>query len=199
MLSGGGLASSTTAGAVEYDGKVTYSTPNTTNNRALVPASYYYSWTNGNYSFSTLASNAGYPAINLVVGTSYDVEALYLMAFNTGATTSTTVFSMAGTSAYTSDYYQLEYATSTSSMLGVPATMSTVYQAMNGTLTIGASAATTRYYVIKYKGIVRCTTAGTFYLSVTGSAPTANTIYPGSYVKATPIGSSTVTTIGTWV
>jgi hypothetical protein len=198
VLSGGSLASSTTAGGIEYDGKVFYTTPNTTNNRAVVPASYYYTWTGSNYSFNTLATNKGYPALSLVSGTTYEIEAMYMMTTNTASATTTTVFDLEGTSSYTYDYYMLDYGTSTTSMLGTPVAMNTVYQTLSGAVTIGTSNSLPRFYMIKYKAIVRCTSSGTFYPAVSGSAITSNTIYPGSYIKATPIGSSTVTTIGTW-
>jgi hypothetical protein len=185
------------AGTIEYDGRVFYSTGNI--NRGLIPSTYYYTWTGSNYSFNTMATNQGYPSISLVAGTAYEVEALYMMAANTGVATATTVFGMTGTSVWTYDYYELAYGTSTSSMLGAQATLTTLYQTMSSATTIGGSSSSTRYYLIKYKGIVRCTTSGTFYLYVNGNVVTSNTIYPGSYIKITPIMQSAATKVGTWV
>lgn len=186
------------SGTVEYDNRVFYSTTGGAN-RGLIPSTHYYTWTGSNYSFNTLAANNGYPAINLVSGTAYEVEILYMMAANTAGATSTTVFGMGGTSTWTYDYYQLDYGTSTTSMLGASATLVTLYQTMSASTTIGASSTSTRYYVIKYKGTVRCTGSGTFYLYVNGSAVTSNTIYPGSYIKITPTMQRSATTVGTWV
>lgn len=185
------------AGVVEYDGKVFYTTPNTTNKRALSPSSYYYSWTGSNTTIITTSPNFGYPAVTLVANTAYEVEGLYMMQTNTSLSTTTTLFGFSGAGA-TTDYFEVSYGTSTSSMFNTAVAMNTAYSNSSATITIGASSASARYYLIRFKGIVRATTSTTFNAYVIGSAITSNTMYPGSYIKVTPIGSNSVTSIGTW-
>jgi hypothetical protein len=71
---------------------------------------------------------------------------------------------------------------------------------VSGLVVTGASTSTTENITVVIKGIVRTNTAGTFtpqiqYSSAPGGAPT---ILKNSYFKMTPVGTSTVASVGNW-
>jgi hypothetical protein len=201
-ITSGTNLTSPAAGSIESDGKAFYGTPSSVSvNRGLIPTSHYYTWYDSNTSINPLTSNFGYPVFSMAANTTYEVECVYFMVLNTGLVSTSIIADWTGTAAPLTNYYEVSSGFSTSSFAGSTATQSTSYQTQSGTTTISATASTARYGVVKVKAIVRVATgnAGTLGFAVYGSSSSATiTMYPGSYIKATPLGSDTVSTIGTW-
>lgn len=188
------------AGALEFDGKVFYTTPNTTEGRGLQPTTHYYLWQGGNTTINTSSTNYGFPVLNLAANTAYEIEGLYMIQTNSGAGLNhTAIFASTGTASLTTEYYELSYGSSTSNLLGTAVTMNTTYNPISSTTTIGTASTSPRYFVVKFKFVARPTTAVSIGFAIySGVGITTNIMYPGSYIKATPLGTNTVTSIGAW-
>jgi hypothetical protein len=188
------------AGALEFDGKVFYTTPNTTEGRGLQPTIHYYLWQGGNTTINTSSTNYGFPVLSLAANTAYEIEGLYMIQTNSGAGLNhTAIFASTGTASLTTEYYELSYGSSTSSLLGTAVTMNTTYNPISSTTTIGTASTSPRYFVVKFKFVARPTTAVSIGFAIySGVGITTNIMYPGSYIKATPVGTNTVTSIGAW-
>jgi hypothetical protein len=201
-ITSGTNLTSPAAGSIESDGKAFYGTPSSVSvNRGLIPTPHYYTWYGGTSSINPLSSNAGYPVFSMAANTTYEVECVYFMLFNTALASTSIIADWVGTAAPLTNYYEVSSGFSATSFAGSTATQTTSYQTQSGTTTISATASTTKYGVIKVKAIVRVGSgnAGTLGFAVYGSSSSADiTMYPGSYIKATPLGSDTVSTIGTW-
>ena len=209
---GTSVLSTPVSGAREYDATVFYQTSNTNPGRALDTQNYYYLH-NSSYSLDFSGSAAAQSilggtttGITLAAGTTYEFE-LYValqhqyisnttMALSHGWTSTTVTLSP------TVAYVQyLDYSNNTTGFT----TAATKSSVRTTTTTVSVSAAVTtgsRYSLYTGKGTIRVTGTGTVkvYPHIVSSAigDNAVTIQAGSYLKLTPIGNGTVTTVGTW-
>lgn len=198
-------------GAVEYDGKVAYLTPDTTPGRAVDWTPHYITFSSGP-DFSTSSAAVSIidgvtKGITLLAGMTYEFElhvALRYQSFgdtttalNIGWNTST----VSGTPTVSWVEY-LEYASNTTGFT-TAATMSTLRRT-TGTFQIAASpgASGSRYVVYKQKGLLTITGTGSikFYPTLSASASTVNvpTYQSGSIFMVTPLGNGTFTQVGAW-
>lgn len=94
-IASGTLVSAVAAGAVEYDGTVFYTTPNTTSGRGYTPSTHIFRLTaNGANIGSGIANFFGNnSAINLVGGGAYEIEAYCYFTKNTAGTVTVTITS----------------------------------------------------------------------------------------------------------
>ena len=209
------LLSTPVAGAMEYDNRALYFTPDTTPGRALVPTPFYNVISTDNASLinvspgvATTYSIFGTNGIALDSNTTYEVEMLLLLTASAASNSSTLIItpgspSGAAVPSLTQFYYDysdsttvISNATATSSVLR---TGTTTFPSLN---TITIATGTTRYVKAFMKGIVRIDTGGNFTIRM-AFAPTSpgtvtGTLYAGSYLKITPLGTGSFSNVGTW-
>lgn len=205
QFTSGAVLNSATAGALEYDGVVFYGTPKTSQ-RGVTENTHFVVTPTGGYALSNSSSAQavfGTPAsgtITLPASTSYFMEAMYIITRAAGTTghTISTLFTVG--SALTSITYTAE--TISASTTPTPAdTVSLVYAtAATATTVTNTSTSATENVIIKLSGIIQTNGATTLipqiqYSSAPGGAPT---VLQNSYFKLTPIGTSTVTSVGNW-
>lgn len=190
------------AGAFEYDGVVFYGSPQS-NQRGVIAAEQFIALAS-NYTGADSASaqkvfNASATgAVTLAASTTYMMEGVYYITRAAGTTSHTlsTLFALGGT--LTSIAYTAETTSTTGNALGA---VSRIY-ATGATATVVTTASTdaTENITVTIRGIVRTNAAGTFapqiqYSAAPGGAPT---ILANSFFKLTPIGNSSVATVGNW-
>jgi hypothetical protein len=136
--------------------------------------------------------------ITLPASTSYFMEAIYYITRSVGSNSHnlSTLFALGGT--LTSIAYTAETTSTTGNVLGA---VSRIY-ATGATAAVVTAASTdaTENITVIIRGIVRTNTAGTFapqiqYSAAPGGVPT---ILANSFFKLTPMGNSSVATVGNW-
>jgi hypothetical protein len=205
QFASGSLLTVPAAGAFEYDGVVFYTTPTSVEQRGISP-SVHVMCLASNYIANDSASaqkvfNAGTGAagtITLSATTTYEFEGVYYITRSVGTNSHTlgTLF------AFSNAPFSLAYTTDAlSSAAGVIATSTRAYSTAATSLTVtNASTAANEHIVVELKGIIRTNLSTTCqpqmqYSSAPGGAPTVLT---NSYIKFTPIGNSSVTSVGAW-
>lgn len=209
------LLSSTAAGAMEFNNKALYFTPDITPGRALVATPFYKIIATDNTTLinvspgvPTTYSAFGTNGIALDTGVAYEVEMVLLLSATTASNSSTLVItpgSPSGAAIPSSSQLYYDYSASTTVMTNAAATSAvlrtgtTTFPALN---TITIATGTTQYVKAFMKGIINIATGGNFTirLAFTPTSPgtVTGTIYAGSYLKITPLGSEGVTDVGTW-
>jgi len=190
------------AGALEYDGVVFYGTP-TVSNRGLIPVEQFIALVsdyiaNDSSTAQKVFNSPTNGAITLDAGTTYMIEGVYYItrALGSNSHTLSTLFALGGT--LTSITYTADTTSTTGAVLGA---VSRIYGTAVTALTVtAASVSTTENITVVIKGMVRTNAAGTFtpqikYDSAPGGAPT---ILKNSYFRMTPVGTSTVASVGNW-
>lgn len=201
IFQSGSLLTNAAGGRMEYDGKLYYLTPSSTavGGRAVATSSHYFA----------LAADRNLTNVNTVqsifgVGltvqatTSYEIEMLVSVS-TTGTTSNSLGISFGGTATLTSIGYQVEASQNATSFATLTAgSQAFINTAANTAVT--AAVATATYRNVFIKGIVRVNGTGTFIPQLTYSAApgAAPIVASNSYIKMTPIGSNTVTTVGAW-
>jgi hypothetical protein len=199
LTSGTLLTSGTIGGSVEYDGTATYLSPNSTatlttnGGRGLLPASYYYalnadrsitSGAGGTYSLFGVG-------IPLAGATTYQVEISGVTQVTFSSVT-TNQISLTSSGLSVSGYLTG----------GVSNGSAVINQLVAGNAALYTSTtATTKQAPFLIKGLIRNTGAGTTYtpqITLSAGNTTAVQLLTSSYVKITPIGNGTVTTVGAW-
>jgi hypothetical protein len=203
LTSGTNLTTSV-GGAIEYDGNVAYLTPNvsatnTTNGgRALLPTPHFYTLYNSRTltPASTSAQSLLGVGVALPASTTYEIEMAGQLTATTTATSISFQIALAASggslgSAYVVAYGGVDAGTTVSKILSGAGLQATIYTSTT------AASQTINYFV---KGVVRTSTALTLTPQVyaTNTNASAFGVNPGAYCKLTPIGNSTVTTIGAW-
>ena len=199
-LTSGTNLTSPVAGAVEYDGKAKYFTPNTSN-RGVMPAIHVTIPSAGLTGTDVNTAQSLFPTlgtITLPASTAYEFEGNVVITRAAGTTSHTTSLLFGGTATLTSIMYQAIVKTST----GAALTAGSMHHATSAAAIVvtAASTSATENVNIWIKGIVRINAAGTFipqfqYSAAPGGVPT---IIANSYFKLNPIGSNTVESVGNW-
>ena len=196
----GTLNSPLVPGALEYDGAVHYSAPNsagtlTTNGgRALLPATHFYAL-NGTRSLtagSTSAQSMFGVAISLAASTTYEVEVTGQLLTTQSSVTSNT---------YTATLNLGAGSLAGNLIGGIDGSAPNLRVLLSSAATIYTStSATTQTLPFVIKAVVRTTTATTLTPQITASATNTTTLQllTGTWIKVTPLGSSTVTGVGAW-
>lgn len=189
-------------GSLEYDGVVFYGTP-TAVQRGVVPVQHFIvlasDYTASNTATAQKVFNS--PAngtLTLAASTTYFMEAQYIISrtLGTNAQTLGVLFATSGT--LTSITYTAEVTDATSNSLSA---VNRIYgTAITETVLTASSANANQYITVKISGVVRTNSGGTFtpqfkYSSAPGGAPTVLT---NSYFRMTPVGNSTVASVGNW-
>lgn len=194
---------SATAGAMEYDGKVPYFTPQGTQ-RGLVPGMQYYrlnSIVAG--ANATGAQNILGVGVTLSASTIYAFDSLILISKTTGSTSHTVSIGFGGTSTNNNIIYALQRQSSLTafSTAGGDAIQGQTLQTATLTVWTGTRGGTTYYDVLTLKGTVSVNTGGTFIpqYSLSAAPGGAYSTQVGSYFLIYPIGASGANvSVGTW-
>lgn len=205
LLTSGSSLSVPAAGAVEYDGVVFYTTPQTTTQRGVSPSVHVMCLANdytGNDSnsaqkvFNQGTSSLG--TITLSATTTYMFEGVYYITRSLGSNSHTTATLFAFGNAPIGITYMVN---SLSSAAGALAAVNRTYTTAATALVVtGASTSTTENLVLTLRGVIRTNLATTCqpqfqFSAAPGGAPT---VLKNSYIKFTPIGNSSMTTVGNW-
>lgn len=194
--------STATGGAIEYDGAVAYLTPNisasnTTNGgRALLPARHFYglssdrSLTAGSASAQSMFGFG----IALTASTTYEIEIVGHIFFTQSSVTSNAYsvilnFSSAPTASSGNALSGLAGATPINNILSA-----------SSFVAYTSTSATSQSVPFVLKGLIRTSAATTLtpQVKASGTNTSAFSMLNGSFVKITPVGSSSVTGIGAW-
>jgi hypothetical protein len=199
------------AGAIEYNGRGFYTTPDATAGKAFNVSEHLYSLSADTLIQSTVVANTWYPAfgvgLQVASDSSYVVDVL--IGLRTGATSHTVSFHFGGTATFSDCQFRTEFtnlALSTGvGAAGVPTAPGTLMFVTNPVLTTNAVISPASTLVSKFfrvHGIITIGTGGTIIPEIAFSAnPTGtNQVTRLSYVKLNAVGTSTgVLQAGNWV
>lgn len=187
------------AGAIEYDGKAFYSTPNTSNR--AVNAAFHFTSTSADFTGTNVNTaqpifNTTEDVITLPASTSYLMEAS-LHIETTGTTSHQLGLLFAGTATLTSIAYQATVTNAATEVLGTPQTL---WAAVATVTNFSPATATATHHSIWLTGLVRVNGAGTFIPQYQWSAApgVAGVVLRNSWLKLTPIGDNTIKAVGNW-
>lgn len=201
-LASAALTTPAVTGAVEYDGKVLYATPQGTQ-RGVVPGMQYFrlnsdlAGTN-----ATGAQNIFGVGCTLSSSTVYAFEALVALSKSAGTTSHTHSMGFGGTATINNIVYEVVVGpTSATSFTTVDATYYTLIQTASQTVVQSAVAQATTVRAWHIKGTVSVNVGGTFIpqYSLSAAPGGAYTTAAGSYFSIWPIGTSGANVnVGTW-
>lgn len=184
------------AGAMEYDGKVFYSTP-VASARGVSPSEMHSIIPSGDFSLSTgTAVQSAFSSTgdvwNLEAATTYEMEGHYFITKTTASITTALAFALGGSASVTSIRYTALASNAAADAVGTPS-MTEIDQVASTVVNGGSAAAVDIYF----KGIIRMNAAGTVTPQIQFSgAPTSPVMKASSFINFTPIGSNTQNTVG---
>jgi hypothetical protein len=190
-------------GSIEYDGTVFYGTP-TAVQRGVIPAEHFIVLAN-DYTASAqkIFNSPSAGTLTLAASTTYFFEGQYIVrrSLGTNAHTFGVLFATGGT--LTSIAYTAEVSNQTSAGVITPSvqTSSKIYNTAITESTLTGSSSTQYEDITVYiRGTVRTNSGGTFtpqmkYSSSPGGAPT---VLANSFFRMTPVGTSSVASVGNW-
>jgi hypothetical protein len=201
IFQNGALLTAAAGGRMEYDGNVFYLTPSTTavGGRGVAQASHYYALSSARTltDVNTVQSIFGV-SLTVQATTTYEFE-MQLSVSTTGATSNSLGIGFGGSATLTSIAYHVDAAQNATSAATL-SSGSNAFVATASNTAITAAVATATYRVVKVRGVVRINASGTFtpqltYSAAPGAAPS---VAANSFIKMTPVGTNTVTTVGAW-
>jgi hypothetical protein len=205
LFAAGTNTSVAAAGAVEYDGTVFLSTPAAAQ-RGLMPTEYLVALAS-NYTANDSATAQkvfnvpANGAVSVLANTTYFVESLYVIApaINFNAESLETAFSLDGGATLTSIRYVADTTAGLSSAVNTLKRVQ-VATASATTVTDAAPGGAATNFVVQIRGIIRTNTAGTItpLFRFTGTPGSAPIVQSNSFFRLVPVGSGSVTTIGSW-
>jgi hypothetical protein len=201
VLTAGTNLTTPTAGSFEYDGKAFYITPAASNRCVLQPA--HISILSSAFVGTDVATAqpflaAAQDTITLQAGVTYLMEASFYLSRAAGTTAHTISTLFGGTATFTSIDYDI---LSTVKIGAVLSAVSAIHASVaTATVVTASNNDATENNSIDMHGVFRVNAGGTVipqfqYSAAPGGVPT---VAANSYIKFTPIGSSTVTTVGNW-
>jgi hypothetical protein len=203
-LQSGTNLTSASAGAVEYDGKVIYTTPSATSGRSISPSLMLYrlnsNFTGGTGTGAQPVFNAG---ITLVAGTVYAFRSDFLLSKTAGTTSHTLGILFGGTATLNNIFYKAAETRSTTAVPGVgtgSVVTAHITVATNATLSSAITQATfSASYLLQ--GTISVNAGGTFIpqYQLSANPGGAYSTYAGSYFEIWPIGAAGAnTSVGSW-
>ena len=194
---------SATAGALEYDGKVLYGTPQGTQ-RGVIPGAQFFRLNSSlGGADSTSAQSVFGVGVTLSGSTVYAFEAVYPLSKSAGTNSHTIGLGFGGTATINNIGYSIVSMTAVNAFttVGVPQDFNLYFQTASNTTATNAETTASRAYVFIIKGTVSINAGGTFIPQYTlNNAPGgAYTTAAGAYFMIYPIGASGAnTSVGTW-
>lgn len=201
IFQSGSLLTNAAGGRMEYDGRLHYLTPSSTavGGRGVAGASHYYALS-GALALTNVNTAQSIYGVGLTVQgtTTYELE-MWFSVSTSGATSNSLGIGFGGTATLTSIGYQVSAAQNATSAVTLTAPVN-AFVAVATNTAITAAVATATFRNVFVKGIVRVNASGTFIPQLTYSAApgAAPSVAANSYIKMTPIGINTVTTVGAW-
>lgn len=192
------------AGQVEYDGKVFYGTPQSTE-RGIIPGQQYYRLLNAvaGANVATAQSTFGV-GVNLSASTVYAFDSVVALSKSAGTTSHNISILFGGTATLNNiSYLALHYystVSQTENAATTPGRQYFVSVATATTLIVGSTSATA-FFNVRMTGTVSINAAGTFIPQyILSAAPGgAYTTAAGSYFAIYPIGTAgSNVSVGTW-
>lgn len=191
-------------GAIEYDGKVLYATPQGTQ-RGVIPAEMYFRLNAALAGANvTTAQNIFGVGVTLSANTVYEFEELFLLTKTAGTTTHTVGIGFGGTATLNNIAYQFQshfYTTATATLVASGEFLGTGSAATNLTATVSSGATATLFCWFAVRGTASVNAAGTFIPQYTLSAAPggAYSTALGSFIKVRPIGAAGANnSVGGW-
>ena len=200
-LTSGTNLTTATAGAIEYDGKVFYGTPQGAQ-RGVIPEQQFYRL-DANFAGTTAgtAQNLFGVGVTLSSSTVYAFEIEVGMIKTAGATSHTLALSFAGAATLNNIFYTVASAftgTSTTVLLNTSTTLGYVSTAAATVISQAVAAAASASTII-VKGTVSVNVGGTFTPQYTQGSTGAYSTVLGSYINIYPISTSGANVnVGTW-
>lgn len=189
------------AGAMEYDGRVIYATPQGAQ-RGVVPGAQFFRLNSGLAGANVnTAQNVFGVGVTLSASTVYAFESVIAISKSAGTTSHTTTPSFGGTATLNNISYLQQSAPNSTSFATLTATNSCYVTSASGVATSGANTSASLFVLIAIRGTVSINAGGTFIPQYTCSAAPggAYTTVEGSYFMIYPIGASGAnTSVGTW-
>lgn len=187
------------AGAMEYDGKVIYSTP-VAGARGVSPSTMYSIVAAGGFALSTAAGVQSCFASTgdvwtLAASTTYIVEGHYAIQQATNNVTVAMAFALGGGASVTSiRYFVWEFNAGDNTITASPTALGEVTQVASTVVSV--TSITNKN--IFFKGIIRMNAGGTVtpQINFSGTAAGTPTMLAGSYIMFTPIGTNTNNILG---
>jgi hypothetical protein len=194
--------STATAGALEYDGKVSYFTPQGLERGVMPGMQYYRLDANRALASSTAAQSIFGVGVTLSSSTVYAFQAVIAAIKTTTTTSHVYTINFGGTATVGSIGYNLIRTFDTAALYaaGGNTTVGGFITAVVSPAIIGSSASSTNYQSLQLTGIVTVTTGGTFIpqIAISATGP-IYTIQANSNFLIYPIGTSgSNTSVGTW-
>ena len=189
-------------GAFDYDGKVFYATPQSTQ-RGVVPGAQFFRLDSGLAGANVnTAQNLFGVGVTLSASTVYAFEAIYAISKSAGTTSHTVGLGFGGTATVNNIAYDVIYHGDTTAFSSASqSTAANFLQTLSNSTVTGASTSTARFWVFMLKGTVSVNAGGTLIPQYTCSAAPggAYTTAAGSYFLIYPIGASGANiSVGTW-
>jgi len=211
LLTSGTNLTSATAGAIEYDGKVVYGTPQAEAVsargalRGIIPTQQYYRL-NSDYvgSNATGAQSLFGVGVTLSASTVYEFDMTMLFTKTAGATSHTFSLGFGGTATVNNILYNILTNPSTTSAAASgfgSAGIQGIVNSASATVVASAIASASIWEPIRITGTVSINAAGTFIPQYTLSAAPggAYSTAAGSYIRINPLSASgAATNVGTW-
>ena len=204
QFTAGSLLTTPVAGAVGYDGKVLYVTPQGTQ-RGVIPGAQFFRLDSGLAGANaTGAQNVFGVGVTLSSNTVYAFEAIYALSKSAGTTSHTMGFGFGGAATLNSITYEIQVVRSSSGFTasGTFASADQYFQQTASNSVISAAITSATFFVQgTVKGIVSVNAGGTFIPQYTLSAAPggAYTTAANCYFLIYPIGASGANTnVGTW-
>jgi hypothetical protein len=195
------LLTTAAGGRMEYDNTAFYLTPSQTavGGRAVINHSMVYalSATRNLADVNTVQSIFGV-GLTVAATTTYEID-MFFGVSTTGIVSNSLGIGFGGTATLTSIGYEAIVGQNATS-LGNGSTPTQFYIQVATNSTITSAVATATYRTVRVRGLVRVNASGTFIPQLTYSAASGAipVVAANSYIKMTPVGSNTVTTIGAW-
>jgi hypothetical protein len=201
-MTAGTVLATPVAGAIEYDGSAIYSSV-AASQRGVLPSESFIAQSSNYVAADSASAQQVFDAtaagaITLTGSTAYMFEAVYYISRSAGTTSHTLATLFGGTATFTSITYLAETTSTTGNVLGA---VSRIYGTGIGALTVtAASTSATENITVILKGMIRTNAGGTVipqiqYSAAPGGAPT---IVRNSYFRLTPVGNSSVVSVGNW-
>lgn len=188
-------------GAIEYDGKVFYGTPQSTQ-RGVIPGMQLYRL-NADYvgTQALTAQNIFGVGVTLSASTVYAFEANFTLTKTAGTTSHTMSHGFGGTATLNNILYEAIYVTSAAALpTGATPSMG-AFNTVTATTVMAAATSAANTFAMTHKGTISINAGGTFIPQYTLSAAPggAYSTVAGSYFLIYPIGASGAnTSVGTW-
>jgi hypothetical protein len=193
-----GFNGTSTPGCLEFDGNVLYA--GTSGGRGVVEAAHI-SYATSSVSLTGVTTyqnifSAPADVITLAANTSYIVEGNIIV--QSGTTTHTTALRLSDGVAGVSPIFRLHILSTAAAAGTIARAQDTVYFETNGGV-INSTSTSTRVFIL-LRGSIETGSSVTITPQVAFSANPSNTnqIQDGSWIKFTPVGTSTMTFVGPW-